>query len=454
MTAAPAQTHRPGSSLQGPRKDAIDSLQKRIDFFIGEANRLRYAQNSHVVISRLPAELLSDVFLYVVESGLLDDDTCFSPGTFNFLQVCRRWHEVAVAFPRLWVWWVAGAGKLWHVFNARSKGAPLFLTWQPGLLGSAQDTFTTAEIPRRIRRLNFCGSRAELERLLGALDPSSTSITSSIQMDTYWGNNGEHLTRFLSLPFPRLSELAVVDILLDPSSAIFTTSNLTSLTLSFGYDGESQYTRSQLSQILQGQPNLQKLVLHGDALPPIEGSGTLAPIVLPRLVDLRLYGMGTFVAGFMVLVSMSPLHNVVIHIQSDRGPTFPVPSEAIKQILTAYYECQELEHPRKVDHLTVSMRHLLVVNASSSPTPACHPTYSLTLQAFEMGSAVVAGILSLFPLEHICVFAATELDLIEDDWHTVLQEMKGLMHLRFDSLEVGPVLDALGLDDEGVYGGC
>ena len=77
-------------SLEGPRKAAIESLQKQIDPLIREASRLRYAQNSHVGISRLPAELLSDAFLYVVESGLQKGDTCFGAGTFNFLQVCKR----------------------------------------------------------------------------------------------------------------------------------------------------------------------------------------------------------------------------------------------------------------------------------------------------------------------------------------------------------------------------
>ena len=432
--------------IEGSRKDAIDPLQKRIDW---EANRARYAQNSHVDISLLPVELLSDVFLYVVESGLRKGNTCFTAGTFDFLQACRRWYEVAVAFPQLWVWWVAKAGKAWHLFNARSGDA---LAWQYQFPDPARDAFMDTRTPRRIRRLNFFGSREDLDHLLSALDSSSVSITSSIRVVTDCGDKGEHLTRFLSLPFPRLSELNVAELLPGPSSSIFTTSNLTSLKLDHRRDCECRYTRSQLSQILQRHPNLQKLVLGQFALPPVEGSGVFVPIVLPRLVDLTLYGLGTLIAGFMDLVGMSPLHNVVIHLE--RYGTVPVLSGAVKQILSAYYECQGLEYPRKVDNLTVSLGNIpMVIHASSSATSACHPTYNSRLQSFDTSGAFIGKIIPLFPLEHTQVFAATKLGLIEYDWRMVFQKMKGLLHLQLDSIDIRPVLNALRLDNRGVCEG-
>jgi len=109
---------------------------------------LRYAQNSLVAISRLPAERLSDVFLRVVEAGLESDYASFALGTFSFLLVCRRWNEVAVGFPQLWVGWIPGAVKAWHLFNSRSKDAPLFLTWRPQLPDLARKILTDTETPR------------------------------------------------------------------------------------------------------------------------------------------------------------------------------------------------------------------------------------------------------------------------------------------------------------------
>ena len=81
--------------------------------YIEETNRLKYAQNSHIAVSRLPAEM---VFLYVVDSGLRDGDTRFATGTFGLVQVCKH-RRVAVGFPRLWSWWIAGAAKAWPLFT-------------------------------------------------------------------------------------------------------------------------------------------------------------------------------------------------------------------------------------------------------------------------------------------------------------------------------------------------
>ena len=94
-----------------------------------EVNRLKHIQNSHAAISRLPAEPLSDVFLYVVEAGLEEEDRNFAAGTFAFLQVCKRRNEIAVWSPQFWVWLISGTLKTWDLFKSRSKDAPLFLTW-------------------------------------------------------------------------------------------------------------------------------------------------------------------------------------------------------------------------------------------------------------------------------------------------------------------------------------
>jgi hypothetical protein len=230
------------NSPDGLHKDAIDSIQKRIDFHLGEANRLRYARNSHVAVSRLLSELLSEVFLHLVESGLQGGDTYFSPGTFNFLRVCKRWNEVAVGFPRLWSLWVAGAAKAWPLFKSRSKDNPLSLTWRPQLPDSARDIFTDPAIPRRARRLDFSGYNEELVDILSAFDLSRPSKVSSIrlqiQLSDRWNYREpvrEEFAHLLSLPFPKLTKLNIGNFLPKSSSPIFTTSNLTSLKLFLAY---------------------------------------------------------------------------------------------------------------------------------------------------------------------------------------------------------------------------
>ena len=81
---------------------------------------------------RLPTELLSGVFLYIVESGLQDDDALATrTSTFNLLQACRCRDEVAVRSPQLWAQWAAGVVKVWPLFKSRLKDASLSLTpWE------------------------------------------------------------------------------------------------------------------------------------------------------------------------------------------------------------------------------------------------------------------------------------------------------------------------------------
>ena len=440
-------------SLEGEHKDVVDSLQK--DFRIGEAGQLEYAQDPRIAVFQLPAEILSDVFLYLVESGLeyYRGDMSFASWTFNFLQVCKRWNKVAIGFHRLWVWWVAGAVEAWPLFNIRSKGAPIFLTWRPELPGFTRDVLADTKTPRKIRQLDLHGTREELEHILGAIGSDSTSTTSSIRVaarDQGQYGLGDRLTRFFSSPFPKLSHLDIRNFLPDSASSVFTTSNLTSLKLDHIYRGKGRYTRSQFSQILQWHPNLQKLDLGKSAMPPVEGSRAPAPVILPRLVDLTLFGMEAIVVGFLGLISMaSPLHNVIIILDYTYTPRLSTLTRTTKTILVPYYECQELEYPRKVDHLTVSKSdgRGLVFSAVDRPTPAPHPTCNLTLQ-FQfhgIGEALVSKAIRVLPLKGVRELTVMTLSLSADDWRGMFREMEDFLHLRLDSLPIEPVLDALDL---------
>src|ERR1700753_3611561 len=119
----------------------------------------------------MPAELLSEVFSYVVESGIIIGienpylgpretpgcDAYFVPRTFSFRQVCKHWNEASIRSPRLCVWWVAGATKAWPLFRERSKGAPIFLTWQHSGTSALPGITKDAAVLGRIRRLDFFG---------------------------------------------------------------------------------------------------------------------------------------------------------------------------------------------------------------------------------------------------------------------------------------------------------
>ena len=383
------------------------------------------------------------------------EDTSFAVRTFAFLQVCRLWNEIGIGSPRLWVWLIPGTFNAWRLFKSRSKDAPLFLTWRTYLREPTQKIFTDTETPKRIRQLDFIGTREDLEHILDGLDSRSTSITSSIRLrGTCHKNNGEHLTRFFSLSFPELSKLDIDTFLPDSASSILITSNLTSLKINLAYNDDRRYTQSQFLQVLQQHPNLKQLDLTAGGFPSVENSGGLTPVVLPHLIDLRLCGRDNVIGEFVDLVSMSsPLHNVVIDFKHN-NPTAAELATTAKKLLTAYYGCKGLEHPRRATHLTASsflLQDDLIISAKSPSTSTSHPTYNIELRLRSAGNGLAQKIITLFPLKQVREYDTEGLRLIVDAWSTTLRKMKGLLHLRLGGTDVSPALDALNLNNKGVY---
>ena len=402
------------------------------------------------------------MFLYIVESGLRHGDTGFATGSFVFLQVCRRWNEVAISFPQLWSWWVAGAVKAWPLFHSRSKDTPLSLIWRSRLSVSARDILIDPAIPRRVRRLGFNGTGEHLIQFLGAFE-SSLSNVSSVRLNVFpYGDREpqEHIARFLSSPFPKLSHLDLENFLPTPSSPIFTTSCLTSLKLSLPSSNEDPITLSQLSQILQQHQNLRELDLNGGAIPPPGSQKTTSvPFTLPRLVNLRLDGQEAAVLGFIDLIDMSsPLHDVVIRFGRTHATSVPVFANTMKKVLVAYYKCERLNHPRKVNHLTISHnseKNCLVFHSRSHPTPTSNLKSNLEFQLNGIGQStrdeMAMEMFLLFPLDDVLEFAIEGLFLNVGRCHSMIQKMKDLSHLRLHKLYIWPVLSALSPGNHGMF---
>ena len=308
------------------------------------------------------------------------------------------------------------------------------------------------KIPSRIRHLDFSGYEEELEDFLGVFNSHPASDAFSIRLQATGFDDhgpGEHFACFLSSPFQKLSKLNLGGFLPSPSSAIFTTSKLTSLKLFFPKNQEGKYTLVQFSQILQQQPNLQELDLNDGAI-PLPGA-TVAP-VLPRLTYLRLHGTDMAILGFIDFIRMSsPLYKVVIHFDSILHRTIPTLATAVKRILAAYYDCQGLDYSRKIDSLAISSplsEGHLAFDAKSRSLP----TSNLELQFAWIGKLGCMKILEktfdLFPSDNAQELTVNVLPLTRK----MLEKMKGLSHLRLsDQVEqyVGESLDALSLSDRG-----
>ena len=439
-------------SVNGPHESTTDFVEKQIDLSLEE----RCARNSHLPVSRLPAEILSEVFLHLVESGIRGGNTYFAHGTFSFLQVCKRWSEVAVSFPRLWSSWIVGAFKAWPLFKSRSKDCPLSLTWRPQLPNSARGVLMDPAIPTRTRQLDFSGTNDQLAYFLAAFDPSPPSNASFIRLQVfpYEGlEPRENFARLLSSPFPKLSKLNLGNFLPDPSSSIYTTSKLTSLKLSFPYGENGRYTLAQFARILQRHPTLEELDLNHGAIPLSVTSGTPVSFILPRLVNLRLYGAKGAIIGLVDLIGMSsPLHDIAIHV--DYTPDFTIPAlvSTMEKIVVPYYNGQRVKHSRKINNLTISSRMndlYLTFEAKSHSAPPSNLVVQF-LWVGELGCGkVVDGTFDLLPSNDVQELTIEGFPITRK----MLQKMNKLSHLRLcnqDRQGIKESLDALSLGNRGV----
>ena len=106
--------------------------------------------------------------------------------------------------------------------------------------------------------------------------------------------------------------------------------------------------------------------------------------------------------------------------------------DAVKKILTSYYECQGLDYPCEVNCLTISSNSSgsdSVSDARSRSTPSFNPVSDLKLEFHEMEKALVLKIVPLFLPKHVSEFTAVGLNFFVDSSRGILWEMGDLLHL-------------------------
>jgi hypothetical protein len=390
------------------------------------------------------------VFLCILESGLVPNNLGLAVGTFTFRCVCKHWNDVAVECPQLWIRWTPRSVRAWPLFNARSKGAPIFLTWRPyHIPTSGRDTLADPTIPGRIQQLDFSGTSEDLEQCFGAFDgPPSNASSIQVHIALPFARQGtkqgtqDHLARFLSSSFPKLSKLDIYNYQPDSSSSVFTTSNLTSLKLSFPHTTQPRYTLAQLSRILRKHPNLRELDLKDGAMPQVEPPEAPVPLTLSQLAVLELGGTAESILRLVNLIgTSSPLLNVAFRFCYHRNQDVPALVDAVKKILAAYYQCEGLAHPRKASSLVVSGEGPLYFVARSRPATASTPRTTLELQF--SGATELLKIFPLFPLKNVRELTLKEVTLSPKGYRTILRKVTGVSQLHLSELDIGPVLEAL-----------
>lgn len=147
------------------RPDAIKAAQTGIDSEIQRLNRcicsLKSRKNSLCRISRLPPEVLSEVFLVLAEQLQARDRFKVDFKWITVAQVCRLWRDIALQHGRLWGKIDVTRPDRTRALVDRSKGTPL------AVRGSFTDS--PAELPvafadpsRRYRELHLRAKDGQL----------------------------------------------------------------------------------------------------------------------------------------------------------------------------------------------------------------------------------------------------------------------------------------------------
>lgn len=155
--------------------DAIKAAQTDIDSEIQRLNdlicSLKSRRNSLCSVSRLPPEVLSEVFLDLAEQLQAQDRFKIDFKWITLAHVCRLWRHIALQHGRLWGKIDVTESDRTRVFVDRSKGAPLAI----------RQSFTTslAELPSAFTDSSYRYRELHLRAKDGQLGPNVLQVLNS-----------------------------------------------------------------------------------------------------------------------------------------------------------------------------------------------------------------------------------------------------------------------------------
>jgi len=157
------------------KPDAIKAAQADIDNEIRRLNdcicSLKSRKNSLCPVSRLPPEVLSEVFLVLAEQLQAQDRFKVDFKWISVAHVCHLWRNVALQHGRLWGKIDVTKPDRTRVFVDRSKGAPLAV--RQSFIGSL------AELPNAFTDPSYRYRELHLRAKEGQLGPNVLQVLNS-----------------------------------------------------------------------------------------------------------------------------------------------------------------------------------------------------------------------------------------------------------------------------------
>ena len=249
--------------------DSIHVLEEQIRERERTAVKLKRARNLLLNVSKLPPEILGDIFRWNVT--FKDYSVGLDERSHNFLLVCHHWFEVASRTPEIWSFW-GNTPRGWARWCHRSRTAPLDLALDSQYCDDSHlDTTLHNVLQDRatrdtIRRVHLVAENPEfLSSIIAPLTSNSKEIRSNGIQSLLLQNNGytpfDVSDFFAHYRFPKLQRLDLFNCTISSWGHLTSrTSFLTTLELHFGHPSPPP-TTSQLLSILASNPALRRVTL-------------------------------------------------------------------------------------------------------------------------------------------------------------------------------------------------
>ena len=276
--------------------DSIRALEEEVKEHERAVIKLKRTRNSLLNVSKLPPEVLGNIFVWnVVRKGDFDG---LEKRSHNFLLVCHHWIEVALRTPELWGFW-GNTPEEWTRWYRCSRTAPLDLVLSgygheaKYFDATMRDALKDRAAKDTIRRVHL-EAGGLLRSILDSLTPDCEELRSnSMESFVLWNRSKVPVDVsdfFAHYRFPKLRRLNLNNCSASSWDRLTSrTSALTTLELDFSHPSPTP-TISQLLSILSSNPALQRVALLRSAVPDDADGKSSARVQLHHLKYLRLDG--------------------------------------------------------------------------------------------------------------------------------------------------------------------
>ena len=287
--------------------DRIRALEEQIKEQEWAIAKLKRARNSLLNISKLPPEVLGNIFRWNVT--IKDDFGGLEEMSHNFLLVCYHWFEVAARTPELWSFWGTDLEDWEEEHLSSNVRVPLDLVLYEtvhtfGSFSESQRTVLKDRAARdTIRRIHLHIQSYDLSAsIMSSLtSPCGGLQTNSLESLILYDESStppdvSFLARFR---LPRLRHLNLSGCIISSwDHLISQTTLLTTLEL-FPDRMSSRPTILQLLSMLASNPHLRGLTVNEHAIPDDDGDRPHHQVPLHHLEKLRLDGNVEQVFGLL-----------------------------------------------------------------------------------------------------------------------------------------------------------